>query len=682
MGVIRTIYRCSLLVVMTGCSVGGGDEGVFTGGTDKSAAAGWGGAAGMAPGTGGAAGGSTSPDTGAVVDGGETGASAMAGSGASATGTGIPGTGGAGGSWPGSDAGVIKEDIVSAYGTNPDQSEQEAAVRQAFDQALDTCLPPGGADLCARDTCGLVRSCCVGRGDCCQATELSGIPKEPLDLSPCDGQEPAACLAREGWPVEAFGPRQSHVHGDGFYPGGDATGDSGLRLQPLFDLQSQRVKLSAVFHRGIADCNAGCLEGVGIGFSAAQELPADATGNIALVYSKSIGEMRLVRNGMVVAQADMTGTEQKWTLELQPSGRALAYADDGAEDPAIDSLFEPVSGSRLALFGRSDNPSSAHGVHLSAPQAEVALCDMPGGWSERGALVLKRANGNQWQPNEASAPSAARDDEGNTMLAFESSGDIYLAVQDAIDPYTFVLYGKGITPIVDKSALAGAVALGDPSLVWDGSIWIVFFAVDRGEGQSEIASASAPSWGEFIVEDRLDIRGYQGPLYAPSVAQRDPEKMFMVANGQKEQARHDIFFFESVDGGFIWNKLPHYSAGPAAVLDRACEADTGAFFCDGIGTPSLSIHNLAWHLHFAGKQGTRWAIGLLVSDVLTGWAWKLLPESGPVLKASGSGFDRLSVLHAGALNHIDAVELFYAGSDGAGTALGRAFRAATSDGRF
>jgi hypothetical protein len=291
----------------------------------------------------------------------------MAGSGASATGTGIPGTGGAGGSWPGSDAGVIKEDIVSAYGTNPDQSEQEAAVRQAFDQALDTCLPPSGADLCARDTCGLVRSCCVGRGDCCQATELSGIPKEPLDLSPCDGQEPAACLAREGWPVEAFGPRQSHVHGDGFYPGGDATGDSGLRLQPLFDLQSQRVKLSAVFHRGIADCNAGCLEGVGIGFSAAQELPADATGNIALVYSKSIGEMRLVRNGMVVAQADMTGTEFSKTLSAisQTAQTPVLILSDYRD---ADSLEESM---RAGANGHITKPILPH---LLVTKVHALLC--------------------------------------------------------------------------------------------------------------------------------------------------------------------------------------------------------------------------------------------------------------------------------------------------------------------
>ncbi len=678
---IRTIFYCSLLVAFTACADGYGSEYNDNGG----AAAGAGGGspwmdAGDIDGAGGSAAGAGGSS--ASGEGGYGGGIPMAGMGGDSSGE--------GGAWPGWDAGMedggaAVEDIVFEYGTNPDRPDLAAADRQAFDEALDVCLSQAAdaSDICADDRCDKIRTCCVGQGDCCQPTSLSGIPGVPLDLSACDGQEPAACLAGDGWPVEAFGPRQSQVHGDGFYPGGDATGDSGLRFEPLFDLQSQRVKVSAVFHPGTTTCGAGCLEGAGIGFGTQLQLPADATGDIALVYSRSLKKVRLVRGGMVVGQAAIEDsvTDQKWTLELQPSGRVLAYADDAAAYPAIDSVFEPASGSRLALFGRSENPSGADGVHLSALQVELELCDIPERWSERGALVLKRESGNQWQPEAASAPSAARDDDGNTVLAFESSGDIYLAVQDANDPYAFVLYGTGVTPIVDKSAVSGATALGHPSLVWDGNNWVVFFTVNRGAGVQDIASARAPSGGDFTLDEPLDFDvAYQGSLYAPSVARRWDGRLFMAAS-RNELTGDGLVFFESDDGQY-WMDLPEYD-GPGTVLARACDAKPGAFFCDGVGMPSLSIHNGAWQLYFAGKQGTRWAIGLLVSDVLTGWAWKLVPQSGePVLEASGSGFDRLSVLHPAALESTDSVELFYAGSDGAGTALGRAFRAATSDGSF
>ena len=683
MAMNRTTRCCLLLVALTGWSAIGCGDSANGFSADTAAGAGPRADAGGISGAGGMGGGAAG--------------SAAAGSGG-ATGTAGAATGGMGGSGqagasdasPGSDAGVVDggemdRDIASEYGTDPNRADLPAGDRQAFDQALDECLPPAGADLCAEDTCGLVRTCCVGQGNCCQATELSGIPKEPLDLSACDGLEPAACLTGEGWPVEAFGPQQSQIHGNGFYPGGDATGDSGLRFGPLFDLQSQRVKLSAVFHQGTTNCGAGCLEGVGVGFGSRQQQPADATGDIALVFSRSLNKVRLVRSGMVVGQAAMgkTVTEQKWTLELQPSGRVLAYADGAATDPAIDSVFEPASGSRLALFGRSENPSSEDGVHLSALQVELALCDIPKRWSERGAVVLERANGNQWQPAAASAPSAARDADGNTALAFESSGDIYLAVQDANHPHVFVLYGAGITPIVDKSDVVGATALGHPSLIWDGTGWVVFFNASYDAGVQEIASARAPSKGDFTLDGPLDFgAAYQGLLNAPSVARRAGDgKLFMVAS-RNERIRDGLVFLESPDGGFSWTELPEYQ-GPGAVLDRACQSDPGAFFCDGVDAASLGIRNGAWQLYFSGRQGTRNAIGLLVSDVLTGWGWKLIPDNAePVLEATGSGFDRLSVLHPAALDDIDSVELFYTGSDGAGTALGRAYRSATSEGQF
>jgi hypothetical protein len=686
MGLNRSLFFCFLsCLALAGCaseSAGSGADGMGpsgyapdggmssadsgyapsggTGGSSASGQAGYGGYAGGYGGYGGESGGA--------------GGYPAAGSGGAG---GAAGTGGTG--W---DAGA-EADALIQYSTYPDyQAQVDPQGFQDYLNALDQCLPAYGdsIEFCAAQSCGEVNTCCVGQGDCCDATAPGLLPGDAVDFSVCAGQQPATCLSGEGWPAEAFGPRQSQIHGDAFYPGGDDSGDSGLRFEPLFDLKSLRVKVSGVFHQGSAQCGAGCLEGVGIGFASQQDLPADATGDISLLYSRSLGQVRLVRGGTVTAQAAMSEAEQKWTLELQPSGRVLAYADDNADNPDLDSVLEPVSGARLLLFGRSQDPSSSDGVHLSALAVESALCDIPGEWSERGALVLEEADGTAWEPDAASAPSAAQDqDSGATLLAFESGGDIYLAVRDGADPYTFVLYGDGVSPIVSKADVSGAVTLGQPSLVRDGENWAVYFSVNSGGGTQRIASARTPYGGAFQLDEPLDMTGYSGSLDAPSVARREDGKWFMVAS-PGAQVQDSVLFFASPDGLF-WTQVVG-SGSPGETLDRACEAAPGSFFCDGVDAPDLSIHHGSWQLHFAGKQGTRWAIGLLVSDVLSGWGWKLMSDGRPVLKASGTGFDRLSVQDPCALGGADSVELFYTGSNGSRTALGRAYRAAASQGSF
>jgi hypothetical protein len=663
MGLTRLLCCFLLFAALTGCAVAGlGDD-------DEGS--GYPGTAGAGP----AADGGAAWDAGDYAGGGGSG---YAGSSAGGAGGMTGGTGGSEGGAGGlGGEGASDADIIRDYSTD---IERVSATPDptAYLDALYECLPLMGdiADTCAAESCDEVRACCVNEGDCCSEIESAGIT---LDLSPCDGEEPAACLSGEGWAVEAFGPRQNRVHGNGFYPGGDDSGDSGLRFEPLFDLQSQRLKVSGVFIPGDVQCGAGCLEGVGLGFTSQEEIPADATAEIALLYSRSLNQMRLVRGGTVTAQVDMTETEQRWTLELQPNGRVLAYADGDAANPALDSVFEPVSGARLMLFGRSQDPASPDGAHLSGLEVEMSLCDIPDRWSERGELTLKRLAGTRWQPEAATAPSAARDDAGKTLLAFEAGGNIYLATQEAEDPYSFVLYSESVTPILRSSDLEEAAALGHPSLVWNSGEWVVYFTVIQDGGGKQIASARAPSGGDFTVDGTLDLGSYTGSLDAPSVVRRDNASWFMAAV-QNAQGRDALVFFSSYDGR---NWVPITGGtDPAEVLTEACETDPGEFFCDGVEAPDLSIHNGSWQLYFTGRQGTRRTIGLLAADVLTEWGWRLVSETGPVLGPSGTGFDRLSVLDPAALEGTNAVDLFYAGSDGSRTVLGRAWRGATSNGRF
>jgi hypothetical protein len=115
-----------------------------------------------------------------------------------------------------------------------------------------------------------------------------------------------------------------------------------------------------------------------------------------------------------------------------------------------------------------------------------------------------------------------------------------------------------------------------------------------------------------------------------------------------------------------------------AMTARTSQRETSGFDADEIAWPALTVHGGAWRLAYAGRRGTRWAIGVLVSDQLIRFR---APVDGSVL-GRGATFDRLGVfapaiLSAGAA---DRVEMYYLGTDGTGPTLGFTERPAAHDG--
>ncbi len=101
---------------------------------------------------------------------------------------------------------------------------------------------------------------------------------------------------------------------------------------------------------------------------------------------------------------------------------------------------------------------------------------------------------------------------------------------------------------------------------------------------------------------------------------------------------------------------------------------------DEVAAPSLLYRNGAWDLYYGGRTLGRSAIGLMLSDDLL--HWRAAP--GPaVLAPTGApaDFDAFSVRDPG-VGIVDGdasrVELFYAGSNGVATSLGRVERDATT----
>ncbi len=716
------LFSLGTVLLGAGCSAGGdnatgssangpNDHAAVSGGTGGAGAAAAGGQTpGPAAGTGGAAGiPPTAPGSG--------GSSAPGGAGGAAGAAGLGGTGGpvdsgtadggtptpppaagsagsapSGGSGaPDVDAGMGSPEVAGSGGfpgpgglwSDPAHTASAENGGALTTGEVQACLPqPVEGDTseedadrpsCSAANCEALRSCCVGNGTCCTDINVTGVP-QMADFSECDGTDPASCLALQGWSAENFGPRPAAVHDGALYPGGDETGDSGLVISSLLDLSSHRIRVSANFGAA-SSCRDDCLEGVGMGFSSEHELPAHISGDIALVYSGSLGQVRLMLGGNVVAQEPMTEQQERWTLELQPSGRALVFADRADSEAVFDVPYSPKAASRLLLFGRNRDPAADDGASLSELAVQVAVCDIPGGWRDRGAVTIRRLDGREWLPETMASPSVAYDSAGLGFLAIEVDGAIHLARRLAGDDAEFQLLTPTSTPDVTASMVRESLgldvaALRDPWLLWDGAQWNLYFAVDRGDQGSELAMVRSQPDGTLAPAESLTFDGTVGELDAPSVVLHELGYWVMIA--RERTTIQQLAIFASLDG-LRWGRSAAGQLGPFMSATAAASPDN--FHADGVDSPSLSLHNGAWQLYYAGRRGTRWAIGLLVSDDLL--LWRHVPAAGPVLAPVGTGFERLAVSQPAAVARDSGVELFYMGSDGHRSQVGRVWRASS-----
>jgi hypothetical protein len=93
-----------------------------------------------------------------------------------------------------------------------------------------------------------------------------------------------------------------------------------------------------------------------------------------------------------------------------------------------------------------------------------------------------------------------------------------------------------------------------------------------------------------------------------------------------------------------------------------------------ITEPSLMIHNSAYQLYYARRNGTRWSVELLVSDELLLWR-----PLGDVLGGSDEAYDSLGARSPDVISRPDRIDIVYSGQDGVAFRLGTASRAAPSD---
>jgi hypothetical protein len=105
-----------------------------------------------------------------------------------------------------------------------------------------------------------------------------------------------------------------------------------------------------------------------------------------------------------------------------------------------------------------------------------------------------------------------------------------------------------------------------------------------------------------------------------------------------------------------------------------------AFDVDEVAAPALVAYRGLLRLYYAGRRGTRWAIGLMVSE--DGIHWWPANGGAPILTGSGAAmaFDALSVSDPDPVvvdpnpdvHGDEELRLYYTGSDGVNMAIGLA----------
>ncbi len=533
---------------------------------------------------------------------------------------------------------------------------------------------------CQDPLCSPLASCCIGRGDCCAAVASSPLPAS-LAFGTC-GTSVATCAPD----ATAFGPGTFMGDG-GFYPGGNASSDGGLRFDQAVDLTTHRATLTATFLAAapLACDPATCIDGVAVGFTTQADL-SDSNAHVvplaALLYSGVRRDVSLLVGDTVVGRWPADGDRETWQLDLLPTGEVRATRmGDGTSHTAT---FAPDAAAHLVLFGRSRNPAAmAAGARLGALQTTVDLCDMPSAWEPRTALQLTQAGTDVSDPLLGAASGAdVAFVQGQRYLVFPYQGTFLLARGSATDDTSFELSTAPTAPALAPTKDYEAGGIADPVLIADGDGVALFYTAVDGAGRHGIARAEASSPGSTFTEgDALEIDPSEAApasdgaivvgLDAPTVAVALDGTWVLVARATLRDGSEQLRAFVAT-GGVGWSEVR------GSTLPGATRTGTGALVggADALGRSSLIVHDRAWQLYYGWRRGTRWKVGLLSSDELLGW--RSLGDT--VLGPGGNGFDRLGVRAPSAVSAGDRVLLYFAGLDGAQAVLARTAHDATDTG--
>ncbi len=532
----------------------------------------------------------------------------------------------------------------------------------------------GGLD-CADVSCAHAPSCCIGSSDpaCCTHPGLSVTLSFACGAGPCDD------LAR----FTAFGNVGPIPARDGTYvPVSDDGADSGAFLDDAIDPRASVVTLGASI--AVPNGSVG-IDAIGIGLF---EGPASAhvVPVAALVVSASRGEILLLLGDSIAgaAPAPTDGIAHDYTLTVGPTGTVTAT---GGGASLSTQVTLPTGSTHAGFFGRATNPGAGElPARIGSFSVGVSACDQPTALERVGAITIIDET-NSAMLDTASEPSIATDGT-TTALAFTATSmldpthpGIFVATRQTDGTFHVQAPGVGAQPLL---APAPGEQLSGPALgaTADGR-WILYAARVHADGSRSLVVATSSDASPLSLGSISDlvISGQTGDFSAPAIVPGHSDRLVArhVPGGAELTSRTPELVLLVVTPG----------AGTAAQAGGLCGADSScadgvrseqtvyaaratsvAFDADDVSDPAIVFYDHVYRLYYAGRLGSRWSIGMLVTVDL-GY-WRVANEGRPILAADGEGEDAVSVRAPAPFVEDGQLWLYYVGSDGDRSTLLRA----------
>lgn len=581
------------------------------------------------------------------------------------------------------DSGFSIPDVDAGFLGSHDAATGDAGTRGPHDPAESAALGAScydGVDNddndaldCLDPQCTLHPVCCVGSAveGCCRslASDLALAPP-----AACDGAPATDCDELPSG-LTFFGETPRFEEG-GLVAQGDR-GHVGVVLGAGLDPRRTNVELSATI--AVPDASMRCNDCTDVvGLALIDAVPATgerAVIRLGLLVNGPLEELRVLVADEVVQRLPLLTNEGEYSLALRVDGSATLRVPGEAEvvldDLVLEELTSPIY---PAILGRTDNRSAGQ-LAVSAREARLRLqaCDVPAALSRRRDAVMPARDAIWSAENLGRLSAAVGGPQRGVWVAFERNGDLHMAGETSHGE----LRGAPVDPSDPVVQPPTAVRrLLDPWLMVDPDAsdrWLLFFAAEDEDGVRRIYRASGPAgWGRTFAwpsEAEIDLGVLPGAssIDGPSVWRDPGGSWHMVARVTDEQGSASLALLDRGTDG-VWR----YREGSlASARIRAPEThDLFAFDRDAVAAPAMVLgageRAPLWRLYYAGRRGTRWSIGALISE--DGRAWRPL---GPVLAGEGgTSFDALSVTDPAPVALESGIRLYYRGSDGAVSAYG------------
>ncbi|MGE0790865.1 MAG: hypothetical protein AB7S26_34645 [Sandaracinaceae bacterium] len=509
-------------------------------------------------------------------------------------------------------------------------------------------------------------SCCVGAAatPCCDPGAMIDVPIAGCSgaWSGCSGTETFTAFGARTPEVSRFGADGTV---DAWTPRGDAISDGGAVHDILLDPRAGTIRVHARIAAGDAT-SVDEVESLGVGFVDMDTQPGSlirVEPAVALLVSRNRQRAILVVAGESMREVALPDAgPHTYELSVAPTGDVELVIDPSGAGTHLDARVSIDRPLRLALFGRTPD-ASAEPPRLFELSLTQDRCDMPAALAGGGLVVPAPSDPDPTWTHEVRSlerPSVLLYDDGSGLrewMVLVADGSIRLA-RPAAGGYVDALDA----PAIDASAYAWAEeGVDHPKLTVqrDGTLalWLTGFDAHH-DGTIAVARWDAASRRFVDARPIVGLEGSDEVSFVTAAPFTMGGERFAIVRERRGGVDALVVARFDPDTGAV--------AGAPQLIRRARSGEVAAFDRDEVGSPVAIVAAGVLRVYYAARRGTRWAIGVMVSDDAEHWR-----DLGEIAGPTGTGFDALGRSDpAVLLDTAGQLRLFYAAHDGVRTRIG------------